>query len=97
MIERLFAYANRGILLDVVVLLVNVILMTFLSSLLADRFRQAKPDVCAADGGGVLPGTFFLQPAGVAFDRLRHLRRPDRIFPSAFCFFLLIFWRSCYS
>ena len=42
MLKRLFEHANRGILLDVVVFLVNVILMTILSRQLANLFQQAN-------------------------------------------------------
>lgn len=79
MIKKLLAHANRGILLDVVVFLVNVILMTFLSRLLADLIHQAKTDIVAQAATVVFClGLVFLQPAGALLKRwCAHRRRPD--------------------
>ncbi|MEP6570389.1 MAG: hypothetical protein ABJC10_11510 [Acidobacteriota bacterium] len=41
-LKRLIEYFNRGILLDVVVFVVNLILMTILSRQLANLFQQAN-------------------------------------------------------
>jgi hypothetical protein len=82
MFKKLFAYANRGILLDVVVFVVNVILMTVLSGQLAALFQQANTLEASA-----LPKTavvvfclalVFFQPIGAILKRRRaHLRKPD--------------------
>lgn len=82
MIKRLFEHANRGILLDVIVFVVNLILMTILSRQLANLFHQAN-----TQDTHVLPktavvvfclGLVFLQPIGAILKRRRaHLRKPD--------------------
>lgn len=79
MIKKLLAHANRGILLDVVVFIVNLILMTILSRLLANLIHQAKTDVIAQAAMVLFClGLVFLQPIGAILKRRRaHLRRPD--------------------
>jgi hypothetical protein len=79
MIKKLLAHANRGILLDVVVFLVNVILMTLLSGLLVDLIHRANTDVSAqVTMVAFCLGLVFLQPTGALLKRRRaHLRRPD--------------------
>lgn len=100
MIKKLLAHANRGILLDVVVFLVNVILMIFLSQLLADLIHQAKTDIVAQVAMVVFClGLVFLQPIGALLKRwCAHLRRPDldhvplgRLFLPAYFLSQLIF------
>jgi hypothetical protein len=82
MLKKLFAYANRGILLDVIVFLVNLVLMTILSRQLANLFQQAN-----TKGTQTLPktavvvfclGLVFLQPIGAILKRRgAHQRKPD--------------------
>jgi hypothetical protein len=90
MIKKLLAHANRGILLDVVVFLVNVVLMTFLSRFLADLIHQAKTDIVAqVVMVGFCLGLVFLQPTGALLKRRRaHLRRPDLDHVPLGCLFL---------
>ena len=72
MIKKLFEHANRGILLDVIVFLVNVILMTILSRQLANLFLQAKTEKLAQAAVAVFClGLVFLQPTGGLLKR-RH-------------------------
>jgi hypothetical protein len=70
---------NRGVLLDIVVFLVNVVLMTILSRSLADLINQAKTDFTAQLAMSLFClGLVFLQPTGAILKRRRaHLRRPD--------------------
>jgi len=70
---------NRGILLDIVVFLVNVILMTMLSRSLADLIHRANTDFTAQLAVVLFClGLVFLQPIGAILKRRRaHLRRPD--------------------
>jgi hypothetical protein len=79
MFRKLLAHANRGMLLDVIVFIVNVILMTFLSRFLADLIFQARTDVVAQAAMVVFClGLVFLQPTGALLKRRHaHLRRPD--------------------
>ncbi len=78
MIKKLFEQANRGILLDVIVFLVNVILMTILSRQLANLIHQANTDTLAQAAVAVFcVGLAFLQPVGAILKRRRaHLRKP---------------------
>ncbi len=81
-LKKLFEHANRGILLDVIVFLVNLILLTILSRQLATLFHQgsskdtqALPKIAVAV---FCLGLVFLQPIGAIFKRRRaHLRKPD--------------------
>jgi hypothetical protein len=82
MIKKLFDYGNRGVLLDVIVFLVNLILMTILSRQLANLFREAKtPNTNSPAKSATLIfclGLVFLQPIGAILKRRRaHLRNPD--------------------
>lgn len=79
MIKKLFEHANRGILLDVVVFLVNVVLMTILSRQLANLLHQANTKTLAQAAVAVFClGLAFLQPVGAILKRRRaHLRKPD--------------------
>ena len=90
MIKRLFEYANRGILLDVVVFLVNVILMTILSRQLANLFHQANTDGWAQTAVALFClGLAFLQPIGAILKRRRaHQRTPDLNHVPLGCVFL---------
>jgi hypothetical protein len=78
MLKRLFEHANRGILLDVVVFVVNVLLMTVLSRQLANLLHQATSSQLArASAAGFCLGLAFLQPIGAILKRRRaHLRNP---------------------
>lgn len=81
-IKKLFAHTNRGILLDVVVFIVNLILLTILARQLSNLFQQANTEETRA-----LPkiavvvfclGLAFLQPLGAILKRRRaHLRKLD--------------------
>jgi hypothetical protein len=79
MLKKLFEHANRGILLDVVVFLLNVVLMTILSRQLANLFLEAKSDTVAKLAvAGFCIGLAFLQPVGAILKRRRaHERKPD--------------------
>jgi hypothetical protein len=79
MLKKLFAHANRGILLDVIVFLVNVVLITILSRQLANLFHQANPNSLAQAAVAVFClGLAFLQPIGAILKgRHAHLRTPD--------------------
>jgi hypothetical protein len=80
MLKKLFERANRGILLDVIVFLVNVVLMTILSRQLANLFHQANNTDTLAQAAVVVfcIGLAFLQPIGAILKRRRaHLRKPD--------------------
>jgi hypothetical protein len=92
-IKKLFAHANRGILLDVIVFVVNVVLLTVLSHQLSNLFQQANTEETRA-----LPkiavvvfclGLAFLQPLGAILKRRRaHLRAPDLYEVPAGCLIL---------
>lgn len=79
MLKKLFAHANRGILLDVVVFGVNVVLMTVLSRQLANLFLQAKTEPVAQAATAVFCLSLVsLQPVSAILKRRRaHLRQPD--------------------
>jgi len=80
MLKKLFAHANRGILLDLIVFLVNVVLMTILSRQLANLFKEANGADSLAQVAvvGFCSGLAFLQPIGAILKRQRaHLRKPD--------------------
>jgi len=79
MIKKLFEHANRGILLDVIVFLFNVILMTILSRQLANLFLEAKTERLAqAAVAAFCLALVFLQPIGGLLKRRRaHLRRAE--------------------
>src|SRR5258708_35211062 len=81
---------NRGILLDVIVFLVNLVLITILSRLLANLIHEANQDR-AAQTAMVLfcLGLVFLQPLGAILKRRRtHLLRPDLDHVPLGCLFL---------
>ncbi|HEV7746244.1 MAG TPA: hypothetical protein VGO56_14685 [Pyrinomonadaceae bacterium] len=80
-IKKLFAHANRGILLDVIVFVVNLMLLTILSRQLVTLFRQAntpEPQTIPKTAVAVFClGLVFLQPIGAILKRRRaHLREP---------------------
>jgi hypothetical protein len=80
--RTLFEHGNRGILLDVVVFLVNLILLTVLSRQLDNLFHQANahdaPALARTAVGVYCLGLVFLQPIGAILRRRRaHLRKPD--------------------
>jgi hypothetical protein len=80
--RKLFEYSNRGILLDVIVFLVNVILLTILSRQLDNLFHQANqhdaPALARSAVAVFCLGLVFLQPTGAILKRRRaHLRKPD--------------------
>jgi hypothetical protein len=91
MIKKLFERANRGILLDVVVFIVNVVSMTILSRQLASLFHEAKTDRFALAAVAVFfLGLAFLQPIGAILKRRgAHRRKPElHQVPQAGCVFL---------
>lgn len=80
MLKKLFAHVNRGILLDVIVFLVNVVLMTVLSRQLRNLFKEANGADSLAQVAVVVfcVGLAFLQPIGAILKRRRaHERKPD--------------------
>ncbi|HEV7682026.1 MAG TPA: hypothetical protein VGO68_07885 [Pyrinomonadaceae bacterium] len=92
-IKKLFAHANRGILLDVIVFVVNLILLTVLSRQLVILFQQANtPEPQRLPKAAVIVfclGLVFLQPIGAILKRRRaHLRRPDLYEVPAGCLIL---------
>ena len=105
MIKRLFEQANRGILLDLIVFLVNVVLMAVLSRQLANLFHQANTDRANTDRLAQAAvalfclGLAFLQPVGAILRRRRaHQRKPDldhvplgRVFLPAYFLTQLVF------
>jgi hypothetical protein len=100
MLKKLFEHANRGILLDVIVFLVNVVLMTILSRQLANLFHQANTDTVAKVAVALFCiGLAFLQPIGAILKRRRaHKRKSDlnhvpfgRLFVPAYFLTQLVF------
>jgi hypothetical protein len=101
MIKKLFAHANRGILLDVIVFLFNVVLMTILSRQLRNLIQEANgADSLARVAVAVFCiGLAFLQPVGAILKRRRaHERKPDldhipfgRLFVPAYFLTQLVF------
>jgi hypothetical protein len=80
MIKKLLEHANRGILLDVIVFVFNLVLMTILSRQLANLFQQANnTDSLAQTAVAVFClALVFLQPAGALLKRRHaHLRKPE--------------------
>jgi hypothetical protein len=79
-LKKLFAHVNRGILLDVIVFLVNVVLMTVLSRQLRNLFKEANSADSLAQAAVVVfcVSLAFLQPVGAILKRRRaHERKPD--------------------
>src|SRR6266566_228894 len=78
MLKKLFAHANRGILLDLMVFFVNIILLTILSRQLANLFQQGNTYGLAKAAVALFClGLAFLQPIGAVLKRRRaHLRKP---------------------
>jgi hypothetical protein len=92
-IKKLFAHANRGILLDAIVFVVNLILLTILSRQLVNLFHQANmPEPHALPKTAVVVfclALVFLQPIGAILKRRRaHLRAPDLYEVPAGCLIL---------
>jgi hypothetical protein len=80
MLKKLFAHVNRGILLDVIVFLVNVLLMTVLSRQLRNLFKEANGSDNLAQAAVVIfcVCLAFLQPIGAILKRRRaHECKPD--------------------
>jgi hypothetical protein len=86
---KIHAPANRGILLDGLVFLVNLILLTVLSHLLRGLFSQSHEDPFAkAEVILYCAGLTFLQPAGALLKRRRaHRRIPELEAPAPGCLF----------
>jgi hypothetical protein len=86
---KIHAPANRGILLDCVVFLVNLILLTVLTHLLRTLFSQSKEDPFAkAEVVLYCAGLTFLQPIGALLKRRRaHQRSPELAGPEPGCLF----------
>jgi len=69
-LRQIFAPRNRGILLDVIVFLINLVLMRFLTRLSMDLVDRAEyDDVAKAVVGFYFAGVFFLQPLGPILKR----------------------------
>jgi len=79
MLKELLEHANRGILFDVVVFLVNVTMMTVVSRQLGNLLHQAKSSTLARASTAVFClGLAFLQPIGAILKRRRaHMRKPN--------------------
>jgi hypothetical protein len=90
MLKKLFEHANRGILLDLIAFLVNVVLMTILSRQLANLFHQANTNTLAQAAVALFClGLAFLQPIGAILKRRHaHLRKPDLDHVPLGCVFL---------
>lgn len=68
--RKLLAPRNRGILLDIIVFLINLILMGLLTRLSMDLADEAETDILAKAAVGVyFAGLFFLQPLGPVLKR----------------------------
>jgi hypothetical protein len=92
-IKKLFAHANRGILLDVIVFLVNVVFLTILSRQLNNLFHQANTRDASTIAKVAVAifclGLVFLQPVGAILKRRRaHLRSSDLYEVPAGCLIL---------
>jgi hypothetical protein len=90
MLKKLFEHANRGILLDVIVFLVNAVLFTILSRQLANLIHQANTDTLAQVAVALFCiALAFLQPIGAILKRRRaHLRKPELNHVPLGCVFL---------
>lgn len=68
--RAIFSQRNRGILLDIVVFVINLVLMHILTMLSMNLVRQAEEDVFAKTAIGLFfAGVFFLQPLGPILKR----------------------------
>ena len=86
---QIFAPRNRGLLLDVIVFVVNLVLMFVLAGLFANLVRAAQDDQLARSGIILFClGVVFLQPLGSILKRRRaHERNPDLDRPSPHALF----------
>ena len=89
--KKIFAQQNRGILLDIVVFLINLLLMQILTILSRKLVYQAEQDVFAKLAIGLFfAGLFFLQPLGPVLKRWSfHQRFKFESNSTAGC---LLFW-----
>ena len=89
--SRIFARYNRGILLDVVVFLINVLLMRAITILSLHLVQRAEEDVLAKLAiGFFFAGLLFLQPLGPTLRRWSfHQRTPFDTASGVGC---LLFW-----
>ena len=88
---KIFEPRNRGILLDIVVFLINLVLMSIITKLSLNLARQAEEDLTAKTAIGLFfAGVFFLQPWGPILKRWSfHQRFKFDTDSSAGC---LLFW-----
>jgi hypothetical protein len=86
---KIHAPANRGVLLDCVVFLVNLALLTVLSHLLRNLFNESHEDAFAKAEVALYCGALtFLQPAGALLKRRRaHQRLSYLAAPEPGCLF----------
>lgn len=89
--RTIFEPRNRGILLDVVVFLINLVLMSIITKLSLNLVREAEQDRLATIAIGLFfAGVFFLQPWGPILKRWSfHQRLKFDTNSSAGC---LLFW-----
>lgn len=87
--KKFTAPENRGILLDVVVFVMNLLAMAILTRLLISLMRQAATDLVAQLSIiAFCLGLAFLQPIGALLKRRRaHERKPDLGSPRPGCLF----------
>lgn len=96
--RKLLAPRNRGILLDLIVFVVNLLLMRVLTRLSMDLADEAEEDNLAKAAVGLyFAGLFFLQPLGPIFKRWsfhKHHNMDDKSFASCllagFMFFYIV-------
>jgi hypothetical protein len=91
---KIFTPHNRGILLDVVVFVFQLILMTILSRLFANLIHHANEDIIAQASIGLWSlAIVFLQPVGAILKRRRaHQRHPALDVPAPYFLFHPIFY-----
>jgi hypothetical protein len=92
--SAIFTPRNRGLLLDGIVFVINLVLMIFLSRLFADLLRQSD-ETLIAQWAVILfcLGLAFLQPIGALLKRRRaHQRHPYLARPMPGCLFHPFFY-----
>lgn len=92
--KTIFAPHNRGILLDIIVFVINLILMTILAGSFRDLLHQANEDALAKVAAILFClGLAFLQPGGAILKRRRaHQRLPELERPAPKLLFHPVFY-----
>src|SRR5437763_8897614 len=92
--SQLWTPRNRGLLLDVIVFVINLLLMTVLTRLFTQFVRQADEDrMTQAAALLYCLGLAFLQPIGALLKRRRaHERQPELDLPTPNFLFHPIFY-----